>query len=232
MGEKSRAVRRDPRQGRSKFLVDAILSAASSLVVKAGWSNVTTNKIAKLAGVSIGSLYQYFPNKDAIYVKLLFQVEDGYKQRIISAIEELEHRPVGEKILHILDVVVEGMLENRELLRALHDHALKKELLVQIKSNRDDVERRLAGLLSKHIGDIEPDDPDMAAFMIINSVMGSVRNRIAHEETDPSRIPSMKKEVYRLVTGYLFGSTKVPDDPVIRDILHQTDVPAPPAPQA
>src|SRR5215510_13475027 len=62
--------RKTPRQSRSVFTVDAILEAATYILVKEGWDKFTTNRMAERAGVNIASLYQYFPNKESIVVEL------------------------------------------------------------------------------------------------------------------------------------------------------------------
>lgn len=63
-------VRREPRQERSRATVDAILQAATYILVKRGWQKFTTNAVADRAGVNIASLYQFFPNKEAIVAEL------------------------------------------------------------------------------------------------------------------------------------------------------------------
>jgi len=63
--------RKSPRQRRSAETVEAILAAAAQVFARRGYAGGTTNHIARRAGVSIGSLYQYFPNKDAILVALV-----------------------------------------------------------------------------------------------------------------------------------------------------------------
>lgn len=62
---------REPQQRRSRVTYDAILEATAQILVERGYAATTTNHIAKRAGISIGSLYQYFPNKEAIAVDLL-----------------------------------------------------------------------------------------------------------------------------------------------------------------
>jgi AcrR family transcriptional regulator len=57
--------RKLPQQDRSKVTVDAILTATAHILTQEGYDRTTTNRIAELAGVSIGSLYQYFPSKEA-----------------------------------------------------------------------------------------------------------------------------------------------------------------------
>jgi AcrR family transcriptional regulator len=63
-------VRKDPRQERSKVMVEAILEGAAQIFAELGYARATTNKIAERAGVSVGSLYQYFPNKDSLIASL------------------------------------------------------------------------------------------------------------------------------------------------------------------
>jgi AcrR family transcriptional regulator len=58
--------RKEPQQGRSRATIDAILDAAAHILGERGWVGLTTNAAAEIAGVSIGSLYQYFPNKLAL----------------------------------------------------------------------------------------------------------------------------------------------------------------------
>ncbi|MDH0340520.1 TetR/AcrR family transcriptional regulator [Chromobacterium haemolyticum] len=62
--------RKQPGQARSRHVVAAILEAAARILERDGYAGLTTNKAAELAGVSIGSLYQYFPNKQALVAAL------------------------------------------------------------------------------------------------------------------------------------------------------------------
>lgn len=62
----SGAMRKEPRQARSRATIDAILDAAAHILGERGWTGLTTNAVAQAAGASIGSLYQYFPNKLAL----------------------------------------------------------------------------------------------------------------------------------------------------------------------
>src|SRR6516225_8057892 len=89
--------RRRPVQVRAKVTVDAMLDAAVRLLKRNGISSVTTNRVAETAGVSIGSVYQYFPNKHALFVALhtrhIEQVNDVIRRRIMesgeSSLEQL-----------------------------------------------------------------------------------------------------------------------------------------------
>jgi len=64
------SLRKTPLQNRSKATVDAVLEAGARLLLSVGYDNASTNKIAELAGVSVGSLYEYFPGKEAIFAEI------------------------------------------------------------------------------------------------------------------------------------------------------------------
>ncbi|MBE9008662.1 helix-turn-helix transcriptional regulator [Pseudanabaenaceae cyanobacterium LEGE 13415] len=69
MTAKHRTIHRKlPQQGRSKLTVDAILTATAHILIEDGYDKASTNRIAERAGISIGSLYQYFPNKESLMV--------------------------------------------------------------------------------------------------------------------------------------------------------------------
>lgn len=80
-----RAPRREPRRRTGRAIVDALLDAASSLLAAQGLAGMTTNAVAERAGVSVGSLYQYFPNKQA----LVSAVSDRLNAALVAEVERL-----------------------------------------------------------------------------------------------------------------------------------------------
>lgn len=96
--------RRLPRQARSRELVDRLLTAAGELFAERGYADTTTNAVAERAGVSVGSLYQFFANKDEI----LGALQEVWTERLGAALDErlradLDAGPV-ETIEHVLDI--------------------------------------------------------------------------------------------------------------------------------
>ena len=63
--------RKQPSRGRSRFSVREIVEAAARVFEERGYAGANTNRVAEWAGVSIGSFYQYFPNKESILAVLL-----------------------------------------------------------------------------------------------------------------------------------------------------------------
>jgi AcrR family transcriptional regulator len=99
--------RRRPVQERAKVSVDAMLDASVKLLKRGGASSITTNRIAETAGVSIGSLYQYFPNKNALFVAL--------HERHIGLVAEVMRRRITEcedaPLEHLVESLIDGMVE-------------------------------------------------------------------------------------------------------------------------
>jgi AcrR family transcriptional regulator len=79
--------RKAPRQARSKETVNVILEASARILEADGLHGFNTNAVAAKAGVSVGSLYQYFPNKDAILLALINSFEDATQEAILQALQ-------------------------------------------------------------------------------------------------------------------------------------------------
>ena len=77
--------RKKPVQARSTVTVDAIVEATIRILRRDGWAACTTTRIATLAGVSVGSLYQYFPNRNAIAVEIVRQRTRTYLDAVMAA---------------------------------------------------------------------------------------------------------------------------------------------------
>ena len=113
-------MRKRPLQQRSRDMVATLVDAAARVIVERGLDNLTTNHVAAVAGVSVGSLYQYFPDKDALVEALLqrhaaqlLAVVDGRLRVLIDA----DARAITQGILEAVFDVVEGDPCRRELIR-------------------------------------------------------------------------------------------------------------------
>lgn len=116
--------RKMPTQARSRATVDAIVQAATYILTEQGWEGLTTNAIAERAGVNIGSLYQFFPNKEAVIVEL--------KRRHLQA----THAALGDvlavlpqlgSLREIITMVVEMTVAEHRVAPAVHK-AMEEEL--------------------------------------------------------------------------------------------------------
>lgn len=123
----SRGARRSPRQDRSRFTVDTLLEAAAQLFGRDGLAT-TTNHIAARAGTSIGTLYQYFPDKQAILHALARRHVTEAATRLGAVLDEVRaaEPPFEPALRRVLDVVVDLHRDRPGLHALMHRMALRE----------------------------------------------------------------------------------------------------------
>jgi AcrR family transcriptional regulator len=112
--------RKTPQQSRSVMTVQAIYDATIQVLLKAGHERLTTVRVAERAGVSVGTLYQYFPNKQS----LLFAVLEQHMDRVTSAVEEVcaenHFEPLEVMVTELVNRFVDAKLTDRDTSVALY----------------------------------------------------------------------------------------------------------------
>ncbi|WP_229678769.1 TetR/AcrR family transcriptional regulator [Silvimonas amylolytica] len=107
--------RREPRQQRARFTVDAVLQAVQIVAKRYGPQSVTTNRIAQVAGVSVGTLYQYFPDKRAIFTALYDRHVDDVRQVMEQTTTAWATAPLGEFTRELVHGLVQAHADLAEL---------------------------------------------------------------------------------------------------------------------
>ncbi|OZI19239.1 TetR family transcriptional regulator [Bordetella genomosp. 9] len=116
------ASRKQPQQARSTELVAAILQAATQVLAKEGAARFTTARVAEKAGVSVGSLYQYFPNKAAILFRLQVDEWQQTTQLLRGILEDVGKSPV-ERLRVLVHAFIRSECEEADMRVALNDAA-------------------------------------------------------------------------------------------------------------
>jgi len=163
--------RKRPRQRRARETVDAILEAAAQVFGEAGYGEVTTNRIAERAGVSIGSLYQYFPNKNALLVAL---VEREVEQGIEHMAAWIGRAQRGDEDLGpLLEAFVEAMLElhrgSPDLHRILFEEAAHPPELHECTLRLEGTLAHGWEAILRGRPDVRVADPDTAAHFLVQT---------------------------------------------------------------
>ena len=114
------APRKLPSQSRARASVNAILQAARSIIIDKGFENASTNYIAEVAGVSIGTVYQYFPRKEAILAALLEQDVVRHSGPLRQCMLDNLHRPLEECLPRVIGLVLEARKASLDIVRGLH----------------------------------------------------------------------------------------------------------------
>ena len=123
-------LRKTPRQARSRNTVEAILEAAERVLRVEGYAAASTNRVARVAGFSVGSLYQYFDDKRAVVGALLDQALRGEAERIAVALDALARLDPASARERLVKTVLSERRSKAHLLRILdaHGHELGPEL--------------------------------------------------------------------------------------------------------
>ena len=187
---------RVPQQERSRALVARVLQAAGELFASAGYEQTTTNGIAAAAGVSVGSLYQFFVDKHAILDALQADWGQRLASRLGASLDAGDHRPASDIVDDVLAVHSRLDREQPGLLAVLlTTHARSG----QIMSTRDAVQQRLEQLLARRMPGMPEPQRRTAAAMLIHLSLGLY---MVPRSIDPDRTASLP-EVRRALVGYL-----------------------------
>ncbi|WP_246665010.1 TetR/AcrR family transcriptional regulator [Neorhizobium sp. P12A] len=112
--------RKRPQQRRSSATLDAIFEATIQLLVKDGLHQLTTTRVAERAGVSVGTMYQYFPHKRALIYALNERYLDRLAERIEATCRERQGNPAGDMVEALIDAYWHAKTEKPDVTRALY----------------------------------------------------------------------------------------------------------------
>ncbi len=196
--------RRKPKQDRARALVDAILTATAQILRAEGSAATTTNKIAVRAGVSVGSLYQYFPNKTALYTALA----ERHVATLEASLAPLIQRFVAEPEVDIVALVVETLLALNSVDAPLHAELQRLELWGQtsdvLVGFRQRAEALIAEVLTARAETLPRplDDPELVARVLVRAI-GGVLDVFLDEQPEALGEPALVDNLTRLVAAYL-----------------------------
>ena len=186
--------RKLPTQARSADTVAVILTAAAHILDSSGYNEYSTNAIAKRAGVSVGSLYQYFPSKDAITVALIQQ--EG--QRVASSIEKVSVQEIDwqEVLRKMIDIAVQHQLARPQLARILD----VEEARLRPRSDTVSIPLLLEGVLQRGLPHASPSNLQTLALDIVAITKGIAD--VAAEQRKVSQ-DDLRRRLTSAVFGYL-----------------------------
>ncbi|MGB0662476.1 MAG: TetR/AcrR family transcriptional regulator [Pontibacterium sp.] len=196
------SLKKQPLQQRSKFLVKAIKEAATHVLKVQGVAQFNTNSVAERAGVSIGSLYQYFGSKEVLIAEIKRDHFDELRQFFTDAHRGLETGTLTELVDAFVDASVKGHLLDPELHQILSHESLKIDLREEDHSGISitvKVEQALEGYRDQLRADL---DISIATKLIYLVVEQTIHETLLNE---PDSIHQEKiiRELKRMVLNYL-----------------------------
>jgi AcrR family transcriptional regulator len=195
--------RKTPSQERSRQTVDAIIEAAAQVFERHGYAGGTTNRIAERAGVSIGSLYQYFPNKEAILAVLLERHVAEAERIVARVMEHVAESPhdFDGVLHHFVEALVQLHTNNPKLQHVLLEEAPRPP---RVRRALARVEQELMGsveLLMKSNPEVRVPDTRSAAYLVVQSVESLTHRYVV--DPPPMTRGQFVGEMVALLRGYL-----------------------------
>jgi AcrR family transcriptional regulator len=195
------SVRRRPKQRRARQTVEAVLDAVIRLLKRGGSEAITTNRIAEVAGVSIGSVYQYFPDKRAIFTALHQRHVDQIDRMVQTKLVEHATSSIEELLRAMVEAMVEAHATDPELYELLmtevpHRADGTREFAVRLHGAFLLAISSRAHELKKHR------DLDKVVFVVTHMVEALSHGAVLRRPATMS-LTDAKEEVVRAVLAYL-----------------------------
>jgi AcrR family transcriptional regulator len=193
-------------QARSAVTVDAILSATIQVLLAEGQERLTTTRVAYRAGVSVGTLYQYFPNKKA----LLRAVLERHLDEVVSSIERACREYRSCSLDEMASGVITAFLEAK--MKSVRTSAALYAVAADVDGNRiaREAGRRtcdaLASMLASGTAKLETEPMRLAE--LLHGAMTGIARRLIESPTPHKLHESYRAELIRLVSAYLNASTR------------------------
>ena len=194
-------------QDRSRQTVEALLEATARILVKEGYDKASTNRIAQVAGVSIGSLYQYFPSKEALVAAVI----DRHMQEIQALVREellkVAMRPIDVAVRKLVTAGIDAHRVDPELHRVLAEQTPRIGLLATVATRDREVYRLVRAYLEAHREELGVSDLDTAAFVCVETAEALTHAAVLRqpEMLRDERVDHFTDEVTRLIVQYLRG---------------------------
>ncbi|GAS96855.1 TetR family transcriptional regulator [Mycolicibacterium canariasense] len=193
--------RKRPRQRRSELTRDRILDAAVAVFSEYGYARGTTNRIAASADVSIGSLYQYFPNKDAIVVELASRHLDAGVRTADQSQPPYGPASLEQVIGDVVAAAIDNHRQDPEFLRVLVEQAPRShELLVKVAQRRTESIEAMREILEAH-PEVGVVDTEAAARLVVITIESVVHHALAAPRT--LETADLSQQLVAMLTRYL-----------------------------
>ena len=192
-------------QERSRATVDALIEATARILVKEGFDKASTNRIAEVAGVSVGSLYQYFPGKEALVAAVAERHRQEIMQTVRVELAEVWAQPLEKAMRKLVAVAVKAHRVDPRLHRVLAEQIPRVGKLENLETFSRENYTLFSSYLESHRDEIRVDDLELASFVCVTSIEALTHNAVLHHSRMLSEgaMEALIDEGTRLVTGYL-----------------------------
>jgi AcrR family transcriptional regulator len=197
--------RKTPVQARSTVTVEAISEATIQVLLSHGTDRLTTTRVAQRAGVSVGTLYQYYPNKQSLLFAVLENHLSNVMARIEAVCESACHKPLAGMIREMVEAFVDAKMERADISVALYQVSADvggPALLKRIGQRS----RKAVEAMLQTAEDIKAPPDKFAIDMMLAAMAGAMRSLL---ETGPSpaAVRKAREQLVLLCQSYMAAAT-------------------------
>jgi len=185
-------------------MVEAILEATIRVLVARGYEGTTTIAVAERAGVSVGSLYQYFPNKEALVLALAERHSAELLAHVDRVLRTLDGGEPRAAIRALIRAGLDGHRINPRLHKILAEQVPRIGRLKDAIDTSNVLVAKVAAWLKSGRGSLSRRDPDAAAFVLV-TVVEALTHRVVIDRPDMITTSQLEVEATDLVAGYLLS---------------------------
>jgi AcrR family transcriptional regulator len=195
------SARKRPRQERSERLVADVLEAAIRVLAREGAARFTMARVAEEAGVSVGSLYQYFPNKEAILFRLQ---SDEWEQTgaLLAAILAESDKPAPDRLRSMVSAFFQSEREEASLRTALKDAAPLYRDAPEVRKHRETGMRRLLTFMHEALPGVSARERAFAAAFVMTTI-SAVGKSVSVEARSKSEVVAWALAMGDMLCAYL-----------------------------
>jgi AcrR family transcriptional regulator len=197
--------RKHASQERSRATVDALIEATARILVKEGFDGASTNRIAEKAGVSVGSLYQYFPSKEALVAAVIDRHHRETMRVVRDTLADVAALPMEQAVRRLVAAAVTAHRIDPRLHRVLTEQIPRTGRLENVEAFARETHALFRTYLDRHSGERRAVDPELAAFVCVTSIEALTHRAVLHHSKmlSDEAMETLVDEATRLVVGYL-----------------------------
>jgi len=195
-------LKKTPKQSRSRALVEVMLSATKEVLARSrDEDEVTVQAVADRAGVGIGSLYDYFADRESLLSGVAAKLTEDNLQNLQRVLAESRDEPVGVAVERVVDHVFATYVRDPAVPRAVLRIAHRIDFMPFLARSQAAFAATLAADLRER-KDVNVADADVAAYVLTNATMGLVHTLVWRAEEEPDEA-TLRRELVRAWTTYL-----------------------------
>jgi AcrR family transcriptional regulator len=197
--------RKHASQERSRATVDALIEATARILVREGFDRASTNRIAEKAGVSIGSLYQYYPSKEALVAAVIDRHNQETMKVVRGALAEVAAQPIEKAVHKLVAVAIKAHRIDPRLHRVLTEQIPRTGRLANVEAFNRATYDLFRAYLEGHSDEVRTVDLGLAAFICVTSIEALTHTAVLHrpEILSDEAVGTLVDEATRLVVRYL-----------------------------